>query len=333
MKKKSIFFTILGSCFGLGIVLIIIGIILGGRIRTLAIGPTHTPKKGVSTELPNISLTDTTDIQKIDLNLSASRINIRCGDSFGVQGSYLSKNEVSDGTWTVESSLNDHFYQVDIFGVLKIPVPRRYYKNTTDTITITIPKNVTLDDMEFELSGSDVTIEEINCIDVDLEVSAGQVTIDSINANYADMSVSAGDITIQQYNITESASVECNAGNINFGARKFSEENFCNNLEAECSMGNIDVFGKLTGNGELECNMGDITLNLVGSQANYDVLSDTSLGDISHVTKNFLKKSGEKGGVSFSDDNSKYGTLDLSCSLGSITVYYLYGTEGTSDAK
>lgn len=327
MKKKSIFFTILGSFLGLGIVLIIIGTVLGGRFKMWNIQPEKS-RKSVSTELPNVSLTDTTDIQKLDLELSASSIKICVGDTFRIQGNYLSTNEVNDGTWTVESNLSDHFYTVNIFGLAHLPIPYFNHRNDDmDNITITIPDNITLEEVDLDLKAATVTIEELNCDTLDLELAAGDLTIDSINAKEADLDLSTGDITIKQYNITKSASLDCNLGNISLGSRQYAKNNICNSLEADCSMGDIDIYGKLTGESYLDCSMGNITLNLVGSHANYDVAhSDISMGDINYTTKDFTKKSNNSDNLSTTTDTTLYGTLNFSCSMGDIDVCYLYAT-------
>lgn len=326
MKKKSIFFAILGSCFGLGIILIVIGTILGGRIHGLSI-ESQKNKKGVSTELSDISLSDNTDIQKLDLDLSASSIKICRGNLFSIKGDYLSKNEVSDGTWTVESNLSDHFYTINVFGIAHIPIPFHHNDNTMDDITITIPYNVSLKEADMELNAADVTIDELDSNKIDLEVSAGSIDIDSITAREADFSVSAGDITIKQYNISESASLDCSLGDIQFGTRKYAKTNICSNLEADCSIGDISTYGKLTGKNYLDCSMGNIDMYLIGSQVNYNIEStDTSLGDINYRTKNFLEHSGGSGNISPASDSETYGSLNFSCSMGNIDICYLYST-------
>lgn len=331
LMKKNIFLSILGSCLGIGIVLIIIGLALGARFHnfTLSVFPLE-DDKDVSYTLPGISLTDTRDIHNLDFDLSAGTIKICYGDTFSIKGGHLSKNEISGNTWKVTTK---NSYGISFFGKrVNIPLPRFFSfenskKTSKETITITIPKNTMLQQAEMDLTAVDIDIEALRCKeDIEIEVSAGDLTIDSIEAAQVSLEVSAGDACIKEYKITDEACCDCSLGNITFGTRKYAEQNICNDLTADCSMGNIDVYGKLTGKNTLDCSMGDITLNLIGTYANYNIDgTDTSIGDINFSTKNFLH--GSDTTVRESHDTSKFGSLDLSCSMGNIDVFYLYAGE------
>lgn len=323
MKKTSILLSLLSACLGIGIILIIIGALMGGRIGDFSINPIK-QKSNVSHSLPDVSLTDTTDIKSLSFDLSASSIKICAGDSFSITGGKLSKNEVSNGTWTVET---DHNMAISIFGRrVDFPMPDIFSLGDDDSeITITLPKDATLVNTEIDLSAGDITIEKMNCTeDVNIDLSAGDVTIDSLTASKASFDLSAGDIDVNQYNISDSVYLDCSAGNITLGSKKYASENVCNDLEIDCSMGDIDVFGKLTGETKANASMGDINLNLVGSNMNYKIGNcNTSLGDVNYTTKDFINKSSN---VSVSDDNSEYGTIDISCSMGDIDICYLYAS-------
>lgn len=326
--KKNIFLSILGSCLGIGIVLIIIGMALGARLRNfnLSIGPLD-DDNDVSHTLPDISLTDARDINSLDFDLSAGTIKICYGDTFSIKGGHLSKNEISGNTWKVTSR---HFYGISLFGKrVYIPLPHFFYledskKTSKETITITIPENIILKQVEMDLKAVDIDIEALRCEkDIEIDVTAGDLTIDYLETAQVSLGLSTGDVCVKKYKITDEASCDCSLGNITFGTNKFAEQNVCNNFEAGCSLGNIDVYGKLTGKNILDCSMGDITLNLLGTYANYNIDgTDTSLGDINFSTKNFLH--GKDTAVRESHDTSKFGSLDLSCAMGNIDVYYLY---------
>ncbi|MCI8377850.1 MAG: DUF4097 domain-containing protein [Lachnospiraceae bacterium] len=327
MKKKSAFFAILGTLLGIGIVLTIVGVSLGGRLQSMSIRLGKNNKSSVSNQIQNISLPEK-DIKKLDFDLAASSIKIRRGETFGIQGSLLSVNKAQNGVWTVESRLSDHFDTVNIFGIVNLPIPfREDRQDKADKIVITIPENAELEEIDMELKASTVNIENLNSKNIDLELSAGDLTIDSITAAKADLSVSAGDITIKQYNISEDISLDCSVGKISFGSRQYAESNVCSNLEADCSMGDIDVYGKLTGDNYLDCSMGSISVNLVGSNANYQIKnSDSTFGSINYSTKQFTKKSNSYGDISVNPDTNIYGTLGFDCSMGSIDICYLYAS-------
>lgn len=313
MKKKNLFLAIIGGLFALGVVMILVGIALGGKIHSFSILPnSHANEKNVSHDLTGVSLTDTKDIQSINFKLSANEIEIRTGKEFRVRGGSLSKNEVNDGVWCIESKFSDYFYQIEIFG-LSLPIPRNWHSDEIDEeIVITIPRNAKLQDAKLNLTAADVDIDLLTCDTLSLDLSASDVTIESLLAEDINISASAGSIDIEQYQITQSAKLDCSAGDIDFGKRSHAFQNFCINLNTDCSMGDIEINGKLLGENFIDCTMGDITLNLPGSHGNYNVNhTSQSLGDISF------------NGKDITSTNEIYGTLDLDCTLGDIEINYL----------
>jgi len=318
MKKRKLFFAILGSLFGLGIILIIVGFVFGGRIYGLSIDPLKN-HKSVSHELSGISLTDTKDIKKLDFDLSAHDITFCQGDSFKISGGILSKNEIKDGVWKVQSELSDHAFAFQIFG-MRIPfLKTKNWEGEEDEITITLPANITLDDITLDLSASDIEIDQLQCKTAIIGLSAGSLSAGSLTADTLNLSVSAGDIDIDQYQIAKSAELDCNMGDLAFGKNKCAFSNVCNNLSADCAMGNIDIYGKLTGNTTVDCSMGDMALNLVGLQDNYNTShASHSLGSISHSGKG-RHAHGRRQAVS----TELYSDLDLNCSVGDIDITYL----------
>ena len=325
MKKTSIFLSILGTCFGIGIVLIIVGTLMGGRIGDFSIKHPAEKESGVTHKLSDVSLTDTTDIKNIHLDLSASSVEVRNGDAFGVTGGKLSKNEVSDGTWTIKTK---HGFEISFFGFhIDIPIPNDlfHFNKKESAIVITIPENAVLNSAYIDLSAGDIDIEKLHCEnDVTVDLSAGNVTISTLIAKKATFDLSAGDIDLKQYTITDSAFIDCSMGDITLGTKRTALDNSCNNLEMDCSMGNIDVFGKLTGKTNADSSMGDIDLKLVGSNVNYTIENtDSSMGDISYNAQDFVNNSSN---LSVSDDNTEYGSLNLSCSMGDIDICYLYAS-------
>lgn len=309
MKKTSLFLSITSAVLALGIVLIIIGVVAGGSIRSLSIEPvkeTH--------EFKNVSheLTDEDTIENLDFSLGANNITFQTGDQFRITGGHLSKNEVENGTWTVRSTFFDHFTKISVFG-FKIPVPKAFYKNNQkeENITIELPRDMDLNKITLDLSAADVVIDSIHCQNFKLELSAGDVHIRNLETSTAAFDASAGSTDIDSYQISKSATLDCSAGDITLGTKSSLSSNLCNNLKAGCSMGDIDVYGKLSGTTDLDCSMGDIDLNLYGGKDNYAIAhTSQSMGDINYTSKGS------------SSDTTQFGTLKLDCSMGDIDVVY-----------
>ncbi len=316
MKKKSIFLIIISSILGLGVIMILTGLAFGGKVYSFSIGRnTVESSKSVSHNLPAISLSDTKDIQNLDFDLNANKIEVKTGKEFSVQGGRLSENTVENGVWTMKSNFSDYFYKFQLFG-LSLTFPKvRNNKKDYEKITITLPDDIKLQDITITAAAAELDIDLLHCETFDLDVSAGDVLIESLFTDTADISLSAGELDIDKYQILQSGDIDCKAGDLNLGEKKYGKENLCNNLDVTCSVGDADIYGKLTSNSYITCSLGDITLYLAGGQGNYSVdHSSSSLGDITFFN-------GE-GQVS-SGSNEVYGTLDVDCTLGDIDVYYL----------
>lgn len=311
MKRKSIFLGVISSVLALGIVLVIIGFLLGGTIRSFAIERRDdTTQKSVSHELTN---EDT--IQNLDLQLGANNVTIVSGDRFRITGGKLSKNEVKDGTWAVRSSFADHFSKITVFGI-KIPIPRTLWKNNRDMedITIELPSDAKLNRIALDLNAADVAIETICCSNFKLSLGAGDVSIQKLIADTVVLDVSAGSADVDAFQIADSAKLDCKAGNVAFGREAQLTENFCNNLQADCSMGDFDIAGKLTGKSKVNCAMGDMTLKLYGGEKNYKLVrSRSGMGNIHSESKGS------------SSDSTVFGSLDLNCSMGDMDILYCGG--------
>ncbi|MCI8779442.1 MAG: DUF4097 domain-containing protein [Lachnospiraceae bacterium] len=318
MKKTSIFLIVLSSIFGLGVILTLTGLALGGKIYSFSIGNrvTNSPGKSVSHTLPDISLTDTTDIQSLDFDLTANDIEIKTGTKYSISGGRLSENTVENGVWTIKSYYSDYFYEIDIFG-LDLPIPRFWRKNENfEKITVTLPEGIDLQDVTIDAGAAKLNIDFLGCNTIGLEVSAGDANIQSLSAETADISVDVGKLNIEQYQITGSADIECSVGDLNLGSKRYANDNLCSSLNVECALGNVDIYGKLMKNSSIDCSMGDIELNLAGISANYFIeKTSQSLGDI-----NF---SGYYNSKQQQSADEVYGVLELSCSMGDININYL----------
>lgn len=307
MKKKTILLPVLVVALILGITLTIIGIIMGGALHNFYIGSDKDTSENTN---KTIELSDT-DIQKLDFDLSAHSVVLRNGDTFSVSGGEIKKNTTENNIWKLETESINH--TINVFGFsLHLP----FFHLDRDTLVITIPKDTTFEEINLNLSAGDVKIATINASTAKLKVSAGDIECDNMLAKNATLSVSAGDIDISKFNVTEEASVTCNAGNINLGTEEAFENNLFNNLDLDCSMGDIDIYGKLTGENSLKCSMGDINAELVGPRSNYNIISSSAtMGDISYEKE-------ENESTSSETTTSPSATLKLKCTMGDIDISY-----------
>lgn len=309
MKKKSILLIIISSCLGIGIVLMLVGLAMGANLTNSNFKSrfwTKDDTKNVSHELKNVSLTDTSDIKNLDFDLFAGDIEIVEGDSFSISGGKLATNKVENGTWKLSTSR-----EKTILNFIHVKLPFFSDDDYDNDVTITIPANTTFSDVSLDLAAGEIKIEKLCADNINIQTSAGSTKADYITASKVDLDVSAGDINIGQFAISNSADIECNAGDIKLGNQNTVAQNWCNDLEADCSAGSLDIYGKLTGSSSIDVNMGDIELGLLGSKSNYDFKSaSATLGKIKYKNEGTAT------------DTSVFGELELDCTMGDIKVSF-----------
>ncbi len=305
MKKQGKFLFVTGLIFALGILLSIIGIALGGSLAEASITQDKFTKKTFRKTMDNSQ-----EIHSLSFDVSASDVTLKEGEDFSIVGTGISKCTVKNGTWKVSSKLKNSLF----WGLFPIKVGDWNIFGTKEgrKITVTIPRGHALKEVSLDAKAIDWRIDQLNCQHLDVDVSAGTIRIDQLTSNETDISVSAGDVRIKSFQIGGEADISCNMGDIRLGSEDTRANNLCNKLEAECNMGDVRYYGKLTGENEVDVTMGSIQLNLVGSASQYDFSSDVTLGDINH--KNQDASPGNRA--------SLYGTGNLSCTMGGISVTY-----------
>lgn len=302
MKARNKFFIVIGSLLGVGIILTIVGFCLGGSIKYANL--CFDNRKTVSTSLPDISLKDDTDIQSLKISSTATKLRIKKGEEFSLSGKNITRNEVKDGTWHVESNPSGflHFFHLSFLSDFE----------ENSQITITIPRNISLNKLKIDVDAIDFDGEELDCDTVDFDVNAGSIRLDSLKARKAHLELSAGEIRIKHFDISEKATVDCNMGDIRLGTEGNLSDNQCNNLSADCNMGEIRMYGLLTGDSSLDCTMGSLRTYLPGSRENYRISADTTLGSVRGID---LPDHPDSTAVT-------YGSISFDCTMGDIKVQY-----------
>ena len=215
---------------------------------------------------------------------------------------------MKNGTWYVSSKPKKGFH---FFGNLFRV--RNIFTNTTERkVTITLPTTQMLNKISLDAGAIDCNIDRINCWKLELDVAAGSIKIAELSTDETDISVSAGEIRINTFQIRGEADISCRMGDIRLGSQETRGNNLCNKLEAECSMGDIKYYGKLTGENDVEVTMGSIKLDLMGTAGQYDFSSNVTLGSVSK----------EEAEDAPGETVPFYGKGDLSCTMGDISVSY-----------
>lgn len=186
------------------------------------------------------------EINALDLNLKGASLVIK-------QGSELSV-EVNDKN--IKVSQNDNILKI-------VDRSNKLVNKDVRNLVITIPLNISFDNVK-------------------IETGAGKVSIDGINTRILDMELGAGSVLLENIS-SDKTSIETGAGNVNI------ENSSLNDLDLELGVGEINIDADITGTSSIECGVGSLKLNLNYPSSMYKLDLEKGLGEISVNGNKILK--------------------------------------------
>lgn len=159
-------------------------------------------------------------------------------------------------------------------------------------VTITLPKNTTLN----------------NCT-----ISSGTGSLDISDITTSDFVLSNGTGSLNASRITaDSADIQCGTGSVELKDIYFKETNL------ETGTGSTNISGQLEGNTDIDSGMGSINIKLKGSNRDYNFDIEKGLGSLT------------VDGTSYKELNTDYSgvtnDIDISGGMGSITIEFQYNS-------
>lgn len=195
---------------------------------------------------------DASGLKSIVIDCSAGQLTICSGDKFEVLVSDIFKNfscEYEENTLTIKNTYNK---TIDI----------STYSDSK--ITVTVPKNITLESLLLETGACTLSISDISAKKFNLNTGAGSGTVTGLTS--------------------DSVRIETGAGSMKF------TQSALNDMSLQCGIGTFIITDStLSGNSKIKCGIGDFTLNLNGNSEDYEVSISSSLG---HTTFNGKSYSG-----------------------------------------
>lgn len=223
------------------------------------------------TKINEFSNVYTENIESVKIETAISKLTIQSGDELKVEGSNLPSkfsSKIVGNKLVVKEDGNRKWFQEDI----------------TSTITITIPKDKTLNNLE-------------------LKAGIGNHNIQDITANNFDLDSGVGIMQINNVTILSKTKIEGGAGKTTIQNSKLEK------LDLEAGVGEMIISADITGDSKIECGVGRVELNLPRKQEEYSITVETGLGRMAlngkkvggahtyGTGKNYLKIDGGVGAV------------------------------------
>lgn len=228
MKRKTIFWTVIGILMAFGLCLVLLGFVLGGELYSI---DSFTDSSDSSEAPMTLSPDQYTKIENLDFDLSLCSVTIKQGDSFSITGDSLSQNEITESGKTWHVTTKKQRVSVRFLGFsFRFPARGGEY-------TITLPRDASFTDVNLDIAASEVDIEQLTSKRITINGGAGSVDIDSLTATETcKLKVGAGQITVDRGSLSGTSTLECSAGDIDLELSSLT-----GNMDAQCSAGNIDL--------------------------------------------------------------------------------------------
>ncbi|MBE6153680.1 MAG: DUF4097 domain-containing protein [Firmicutes bacterium] len=168
---------------------------------------------------------------------------------------------------------------------LLITEKKKLWFNNSDLV-IYIPTNYIFDNVTIENGSGKIDIETLKSKKLYFDLGAGNVNIDNLLVlNEGKIDGGAGSITI-------------NDGRVN-------------NLDLDMGIGKLSLTTKITGNNEIDAGIGEIDLNLIGNENDYNIKLDKGIGSMYIDNKKINNSVNYGSGSNIIDINGGIGKIDV----------------------
>lgn len=221
-------------------------------------------------------------IRKLDLDLGAGQFYIREKDTDDGIISILVQGVGTCDYYTDKDTLHVESFKGNHF------IGEDLSKNQ---IIMDLPKGISFDEVELTCGAAMVELGNMNAKELEVEVGAGEVRI-----NYADVNKFSANIGAGR--------VEANG----MAAQK---------VDLQVGMGDCVYNGSVSEDLEAECDLGNMDIMLQGEEEDYNYEIECAAGNVDLGGRSITALAAEKKIY-----NGAPATIELSCSMGNITVSF-----------
>ncbi len=292
-KKKGINYgkTYLFLCmlFLAGIVLALIGRLCGARPVEFERRTGEVTGKSVA-ELTEDELGS---VKNLAIDVGITGLTVERGERFEIvqkeigRGFHIGKYtlfeaselryEIDGNTLYIKDNSPEGLSTEGVFGFLgnsTITVPFIGELSSASKYEITLPENLSLDDVEIDSGACSISVDELQAKNIDIDIGAGEIRFEKLNCDGLSADIGMGEVRIDELYVRDSAVIELNMGEVRI------EDGECRNVETEVNMGELRMGGKLEGENSFNCDMGEIYLNLAHPREYYAVTAEKAMGEI-----------------------------------------------------
>ncbi|MEA4988265.1 MAG: DUF4097 family beta strand repeat-containing protein [Anaerovorax sp.] len=252
-----------------------VGILMVGLTFAFGMNPTHLFD---AIKHKNISSMDQTvkeelqGFQSISVDTNYQEIILKEGERFHIAYSYNSEysklsHEIKNGTLTVTEERKDkNGLSNDLLDIIN-------GKEGGGVIEITYPKQTIFRDVRIVSDMGEVEAEDLSSSNLQVDVDLGSIDLKEVNVQTLQVRADAGNVLLSEGSV-DRAELELDLGSLE--TKNWNTKG----LVAVLSGGEADLNGVFLGETNIDCDLGNIVLQVLDSRENYSYDVDVDLGTI-----------------------------------------------------
>lgn len=143
--------------------------------------------------------------------------------------------------------------------------------------------------------------------EVSIDNGAGKIEVDTLNTQKLDLDLGAGKVNITNLSVFEEADIDGGAGEINITSSSIK------NLDLDLGLGKVNLNSSLYGFNEIDGGIGELIINLIGTENDYQIKANKGLGKIT------INDEKIQSDTSYGNGNN---LIDISGGIGNISINY-----------
>ena len=142
---------------------------------------------------------------------------------------------------------------------------------------------------------------------VSISNGAGKINIDTLKTNNLELNVGAGKVSINNLVVESSTDIDGGAGEIVINNSELS------NLDLDMGVGKVTISGKLYSSSDIDAGVGELSINLDGSEEDYEISIEKGVGEATINGENI------KNEAVYGNGSNK---IDIDGGIGKISINF-----------
>ena len=299
MKKSTKFLLIGGmSLFALGCILLLIGILTGGMKQWNE----HTHQNGIvfqkyfTTNSVNFDM-DFGDLEGYTI-LEGDFEQTTLSDADKIKnvtlmigGGSVQVLKSEDQSINAAAEYDDRYgFKVEGDTLYIKSLQDEYYDNNNELI-ICVPENVTFESVDCELGAGEILASSISANEMNVSIGAGRLEVASLFADQFTFEIGAGEIIVENGTV--------------------------GTADMSIALGNFEFDGIISKGADIECSMGNVSMNLEDEMKDYNYEIECAAGEVEVGDDTTAGVASDR-----TIDNGSDKTISVECSMGSVSINF-----------